>query len=300
LVFKDIRGKKSDQLEAKLSDDSLARKYHLPGFDGRNVYANVYPDGSRLKKYEYDYDAIARAEGKMLAGVLVKAKKKSPVEELEEKYASGLFSGFSEHTYDLVNTNEVITQENIFEYLAYRVPGLNISRDGPDYNIYYRQGIGTASSLGLIPMTIYLDEIETDPIFISSISANQIAMVKVYSSFVGAKGNGAGGALAIYTKKGTDLYNSASSTDMIKYQGYSVIKEFYAPDYSVDTAGIKKKDNRITLLWEPLVGVKSVNGKIPIRFFNNDRTKQFKIVVEGMTSDGKLLMIEKIIDRKAF
>jgi hypothetical protein len=154
--------------------------------------------------------------------------------------------------------------------------------------------------MGLIPMTLYLDEIETDASFISSIPASQVAMVKVYNSFVGAVGNGAGGVLAIYSKKGADLYNSASITDIVRYQGYSVIKEFYSPDYSVDTAAIKKQDNRITLFWAPQIVVSSINGNISFTFYNNDRTKQFKIVVEGMTIDGKLLMLEKTFWAKPF
>ena len=300
LLFKDTRGKKSDLLQVKLSNDSLSKKFKLPGLDMQDFFRNIFPDESREKKWGYDYEAISKAEGLILAGVTIKAKKKNPLQELEEKYASGLFSGFSERTIDLVNTNEVITQENIFEYLSHRVPGLSVNRDGIDYYIYYRQGIGTASAMGLIPMTLYLDEIETDASFISSIPASQVAMVKVYSSFVGAAGNGAGGVLAVYTKKGTDLYNSASITDMVSYQGYSVIKEFYAPDYSVDIPATKNQDNRITLFWEPQIIVSSINGSIPFTFYNNDRTKQFKVVVEGMTIDGKLLMIEKTFGRKPF
>ena len=50
-------------------------------------------------------------------------------------------------------------------------------------------------------MILYLNEIETDAGVIATIPGNQIAMVKVFSSFAGASGNGAGGVLAIYTKK---------------------------------------------------------------------------------------------------
>ena len=299
VLFKDIRGKKSDLLEVKLSNDSLARNFQIPRIDNQNFYTPLFMGESQEKKWAFDYDAILKAEGKLLTGVTVKAKKKNPVQELEEKYASGLFSGFSERIIDLVNTTDVITQENILEYLSYKVPGLNITRDGLDYYIYYRQ-IASLSSMGLIPMTLYLDEIETDASSISSIPVNQVAMVKVYNSFVGAVGNGAGGVLAIYTKKGTDLYNSASITDIVRYQGYSVIREFYTPDYLVDTASIKKQDKRITLFWAPQFFVNSINGNIPVTFYNNDRTKQFKIVVEGMTIDGKLLLIEKTFGRKPF
>jgi len=87
---------------------------------------------------------------------------------------------------------------------------------------------------------------------------------------------------------------------MISYKGYSVIKEFYSPDYSVEKNN-KKADNRITLYWNPAIFVDGINPDIPITFYNNDRTKQYKLVVEGMTTDGKMLMIEKIIAaKKAF
>jgi hypothetical protein len=38
-----------------------------------------------------------------------------------------------------------------------------------------------------------------------------------------------------------------------------------------------------------------VNPVIPFSFFNNERTKQFRIVVEGVTVTGKLILIEKTI-----
>jgi hypothetical protein len=293
LFFKDIRGKKSDLLDVKLSGDSLAGIFQFTGLTDKGFSGKISFDESREKKWGYDYDIISRSRGLILTGVTVRAKKKNAIQELEEKYASGLFSGFSERTFDLVNTKDVNIYENILEYLSYKVPGLSITRDGPDYYIYYRQ-IASASALGLIPMTLYLNEIETDASFISSIPASQVAMVKVFNSFVGSVGNGAGGVLAIYTRKGTDLYNDATITDMVRYQGYSVMKEFYAPDYAVDTAAIRKQDNRITLLWAPqVIAGGNGYGKIPVSFYNNDRTKQFKVVVEGMTIDGKLLMIEK-------
>jgi hypothetical protein len=44
------------------------------------------------------------------------------------------------------------------------------------------------------------------------------------------------------------------------------------------------------------VNLSQANPKIPIVFYNNDRTKKFKIVVEGVTNDGRFLMMEKIVD----
>lgn len=287
-------------MDIKLSGDSLARLFQLPELKKQNYFYNGFPGKNLEKMLAYDYEAIQKAEGITLAGVTVKAKKKSSLRELEEKYARGVFSGVSERTIDMVHSDDIITSENILEYLSHKIPSLDVSRDGLDYYVYYRQGLASISSMGLIPMTLYLDEIETDASFIFSIPASEVAMVKVYSSFVGAVGNGAGGALAVYTKKGSDLYNGVSKGDMVRYQGYSIIKEFYAPDYAVDTAAIKNQDNRITLLWAPQIFVNGINENIPVTFYNNDRTKQFKIVVEGITNDGKLLMLEKMVGRKPF
>jgi hypothetical protein len=299
MLFKDIRGKKSDLFDVKLNGDTLTRLFPDLPYNRQQLLAGLRTAKEKETKIGYDFDAFAKTEGITLVGVTVKARKKTDIELLEEKYASGLFSGFSAHTIDLVNTNEEIVQSNIFDYLSGRVPGLNISSNGPDYDIYYRQS-ATASSMGLIPMIIYLDEILTDASFVSVIPANQVAMVKVYSNFIGAEGNAAGGALAIYTKKGADIYNSVSSGDRIRYQGYSVIKEFYSPDYSADTSPGLKTDNRVTLLWKPDINLRGINPQLPVKFYNNDRTKRFKLVAEGMTADGRLLMFEKIILPRGF
>ncbi|HSU27894.1 MAG TPA: hypothetical protein VLJ68_05905 [Chitinophagaceae bacterium] len=295
--FKDIAGKKSMPLEVKLSADSLSRVWPMPAIEKQPSEAEKGGDKDLLSKMAFDLDAIQRAEGIMLKGVVVKTKKKNPVQELEEKYASGLFSGFSERTIDLVHNDEPKSGQNIFDYLNFRVPGLQVINDGGEYSIYFRQG-PTPSAMGAIPMTLYLDEILTDASFISSIPADQVAMVKVFNSFAGAVGNGAGGVLAIYTKKGSDLYNSASVNDQASYLGFSVVKEFYSPQYDVDPAAMNKTDNRITLLWQPHIFKFGGSPDIPIRFFNNDRTKQFRVVVEGMTLDGKMLMLEKVIPAK--
>jgi hypothetical protein len=295
-LISDIRGKKSKWLDV-YPDDSVTITYSLSRIDPSS-FTIIPPDAEfeeLSSKLAYDYDIIQRASGLMLEGVTVKAKKKTPVQELEEKYASGLFSGFSEKTIDLVNTDEADHYRNVFEYLQTRIPGLQVEIDGLDYNIYYRQA-GSISSMGKIPMTLYLDEMETDASIISTVPANQVAMVKIYSTFVGAGGNGPGGALAVYTKKGNDLSTMlSSSADMFRFKGYSLIREFYSPDYRVIPKQGSPRDNRITLQWLPDIFVNAVNPKIPISFFNNDRTRTYKVIVEGLNWDGKMVFLEKII-----
>ena len=294
LAFSDIRGKQSQYIEVNLSGDSITRRFIIPAMERQPLFIDGTMSDKQVKM-GIDFDGIQKANGIMMQGITLKVKKKSAVQELEEKYASGLFSGFAQSTIDLTNTKEVITQDNIFDYLQFRVPGINVLKDGMDYGIYYRQST-SISTLGMIPMTLYLNEMETDASVISTIRASDVAMVKVFSNFVGAVGGGAGGALAIYTKKGADLYNNSPSiVDQLKYNGFSVIKEFYAPDYKADKSAAAKADNRITLDWRPTIFVNAVDPKLGFTFFNNDRTKKYKIVVEGMTNTGKLIFIEKTI-----
>jgi hypothetical protein len=295
ILISDIRGKKSKYIYVKMTGDSIGKSFRqvaalLPLVNRTDLLLAI-----NQAQVNMDYDALLKAKGLMLEGVTVKAKKKSPVQELEEKYAKGVFSGDANKIIDLVNNKDAESYQDIFDYLQLTVNGIVTSKDGNDYQVYYRQG-GTASSMGSIPMTLYLDEVQTDASFISTIPPNQIAMVKVFSSFVGAASNGAGGVLAIYTKKEADMNDVMRyAASMVKYTGYSVTKEFYAPDYSVDKPARSQPDNRITLDWRPDILINNIDPKIPVTFYNTDRTKSFKIVVEGMTLEGKMISIEKII-----
>jgi hypothetical protein len=152
-----------------------------------------------------------------------------------------------------------------------------------------------------VPMILYLNEVRVDAANIAAIRASDISLIKVYSNFVGAEHNGAGGVLSVYTKKGQDTYaKQPSSTYLVNYKGYSVRKEFYSPDYQIEISEKYKTDNRVTLQWLPDFFIGDINPRLPIVFYNNDRTRQFKIVIEGMTTNGKMLMIEKTFSAKGF
>lgn len=287
--FMEPRGKKSQYIEIALTKDTIT----VPP---TNSLANWKEVVLEFKNYSLGYDAkqVERAEGNLLEEVTLEAKRKTPEQIVDERYASGLFSGFATRTLDLVSNEQLITEPTIFDYLVARVPGLSFTADGPDYILYYRQG-PSASSLGPIPMTVFLNEVETDPSVIAVIPPNEIALVKVFSTFAGAFGNGAGGAMAIYTKKGSDMSKSVARGDVASYRGFTIRREFYSPDYRSLQASFLKYDNRKTLLWKPNIFVNNINPHIPIRFFNNDEATIFRVRVEGMTLDGKLIYWDQLI-----
>lgn len=297
----DVQVKKSKWLDLYPDADSIPTPL-LPAPLYIKLMSPLMAKAATVNGMQSDYDAILKAEGKMLQGIVVKAKKKTPLQELDERYASGLFSGDAAKIIDLVNTNEKIYQTNIFDYIQGRVGGIRVERRGADINLYYQQRMTIRG--GPVPMILYLDEMQVDGRMLSTIPAHQVAMIKVYNSFIGAEGNAPGGALAVYTKQHADITSAlATGADIFQFKGYSVVKEFYAPDYDhPNPADASKADNRITLHWQPEIILDGEQDKARIRFYNNDRSKSYKIVVEGMTVDGKLLLIEKLVtpDKKAF
>ena len=287
--FMEPRGKKSQYIEVQMKQDTISiAAAPLPVSWLTSLALSDIPNSG------YDVDAISKEEGTLLEGITVEAHRKSPEQIVDERYSSGLFSGFATRSFDLVSEEQLITEPTIFDYLIARVPGLSFTANGPDYVLYYRQG-PSASSLGPIPMTVFLNEVETDPSVIAAIPPNDIALVKIFNTFVGAFGNGAGGAMAIYTKKGADMSKAAARGAIITYRGFSIRKEFQSPDYKALQGIFVKADRRKTLEWRPNIFVNHVNPSIPVRFYNNDGAKAFRIRVEGMTSEGKLISFDQLI-----
>lgn len=66
--------------------------------------------------------------------------------------------------------------------------------------------------------------------------------------------------------------------------GYSEVKEFYQPDYSILP---KEEDYRRTLYWNPEL-IPDESGHAKIRFYNNSRCRHPKITAETISADGTI------------
>ena len=226
--------------------------------------------------------------GKVLETVTIKAKTKSPTEVLDEKYTSGLFSGGDAYQFDLLNDPMALSALNIFTYLQGKVAGLQINASSNPPSLQWRGGTPQ----------IYLDEVPADANMISSVSVSDIAYVKVLRPpFFGGAGGGANGAIAIYTRRGNDVKaepGKGLNNNLVR--GYTLMKEFYSPNYSSITNNDDKKDIRTTLYWNPLVITNHDNNKVTLTFYNNDISQAFRVVIEGMTNDGRLVHLENVME----
>jgi hypothetical protein len=144
---------------------------------------------------------------------------------------------------------------------------------------------------------LFINEMPADLIQLKVLRADQIAMVKFFESGAIVAGMSyPGGALAVYLNYETGIVKEEKKiSKYIEYNGYSISKEFYSSDYSVPGTNNKKADHRTTLYWNPEIFSESRSGNVQLKFFNNDYSKKFKIVLEGFDSQGRLIHIEKII-----
>lgn len=253
------------------------------------IYGKVDTTGFQKRKnlmaYQASLDKLLATT--TLEGVTVKTKQKKPVDELEEKYVSGMFKGDG-YQFDMVNDPFASASMDVFSYLTGRVAGLNISNSGADASATWRGS----------PTTFFLDEMPADANQIKSIPMSDIAYVKVLRPpFFGAVGGGAGGAIAVYSRKGGDIKSVAGKgLDNKKLAGYTVMKEFYAPDYEISPDKKYDNDLRTTLYWNPFILTDKKNRTVQVTFFNSDVTKKLRIDIQGVNAEGKLVSIEKVIE----
>lgn len=234
----------------------------------------------------------ALAEGHNLQAVTVTAKTKSPIQILDEKYTSGLFTGGDvAGQFDIASDPSSAGTISILDYLKTRVAGLTITTSSAP------GGTPSASWRGGTP-DFYLNE---SPISIDQLMSTpmaDIAYVKVFRPpFFGSFGGGANGAVAVYTKRGEAA--KVVKGKGLPYKiviGYAPEKEFYSPNYGTFDQRNSNEDVRSTLYWNPMIITTPKNHMVRLTFYNNDITESFRVIVEGVNKDGKLTHVEKVIE----
>ena len=134
----------------------------------------------------------------------------------------------------------------------------------------------------------YLDGVPVDREFIASMPTGIFDKVEVVK--IGGFMPNGGPGVFFYLKRGErQQYVTKDAAGMLSGEiaGYSISRKFYAPKYETPLPDDTKKDFRSTLYWNPIVRTDST-GVANISFYNSDQTGDVNVVVEGVTSDGKL------------
>ncbi len=146
-----------------------------------------------------------------LQAVVVKSTVKSPAQQFNEEYASGLFKSGNERLISIMDDPNALGFSDIFSYLQGRVAGLQISPGG-----FYGGGARWRGS----PVTFFLNEMRVSAQDIANIPVPDIAIVKAYPPpFFGAPGGG--GGLAIYTRRGGESNYLPANRQVFKVRGYT-------------------------------------------------------------------------------
>lgn len=287
-VYYQLKSKLLGNAEARFMTERLPAPNYLAAsknFFNRRAYldtAGLYKHS--LLSYE-TYRLQQQEKSKMLANVTVKAKAKTTVQTLDEKYSRGLFSGGDATQFDLVNDVAALGSLNIFNYLQGRVAGLQVNAGSNPPTLTWRGGTPQ----------LYLDEMPVDADLVKSIPVSDVAYIKVFRPPFMGTGGGNGG-IAIYTRRGDDQRStpgSGLSSSMV--MGYSGIREFYSPDYSRFDRRNEQPDVRTTLYWNPVVI--AVKGRpVKLSFYNNDVTKAFRVIITGMTKDGLMTYHQELME----
>lgn len=243
---------------------------------------------------------------KILGEVIVKTNsrqnwKNDPMVKMDEKYTTGSFrGGATANTFDLLHDENSADRQDIYNYLNGKVPGLTVQNSNTGKTLQVRNPNGFSG--GFVEPMIYVNENLQDNSYLQSIPIEQIAYVKYFDNSYGrvSAEQQKIPTIAIYLKKEKDFVLSAKqqpgSLSRIYIAGYSPLKEFYSPDYSVQSDKNTRADLRTTLLWQPYILTNKQNKKATISFYNNDISTKLKIVLEGINEEGKLIHIEKIIE----
>lgn len=265
----------------------------------KQAVANLKIELTEAKVNQVQNDTIVFDENSItLEEVVVKSDNnlatRKRLEDLEKKYVDGTaFGGYGAtgETIDVINDPWSAKAFDLYSYIAQRMRSLTQRLvQGRRELFYFGRGTGGQTMI----TNFYLNNSRIDRDMLSGIRVDEIALIK----FIPMLGSDPGlpPTIVIFLKKqGDQGYWEKDRYVLSEHtvNGYSISKDFMMPDYSNEQVKVTM-DNRKTLLWKPYVRVEK--GVAEVKFYNNDITKRFRIVVEGITTEGNIVFFERIVE----
>ncbi len=187
---------------------------------------------------------------------------------------------------------------NVADYLK-SVSGVTVMKiqdgTGRNYSINIR---GAVSLMSETEPLVLIDGI---PGSTDDISIGEIESIDVFKgASTGAFGvRGANGVISITTIKGggnRNLEREESNYTVYTPLGYQKPVEFYSPKYeTLESKHLSIPDFRTTIFWKPDVFISKDEKEATFEFYTSDFPTTYSVVIEGLTSDGKIVrQVEKI------
>jgi hypothetical protein len=267
----------------------------------------AFVDTMSLVKNSFDMEAIKPQNGFSAKGITLKSVNTkehllSQTELLIQNHV-GQFNTINAQTLDLVNEGP-IPNGNVIDYITGRFPGLKIiPQNSGDFIFQYHGAHELPNSGGdqTDKPFFYIDEELSDINEVNDIPLSDVALIQFVPppvSFAPLNG-GFSGAILIYIKKNKDGINSfkpksyshLAQFDQYTFNGYSITREFSSNDFS-----FKDQTARSgfcpTFYWEH-DAITDDKGNIKISFYSPATVKKFRVIIQGMDDNGKLVYLCK-------
>jgi hypothetical protein len=260
---------------------------------------------------------------KTLDTVTVRAKVKTHLDSVIANYATGVFAAPNDGAKTFDFTNDPATRdyynEDIVHYLEGKVPGLRYQwTENKDTKVYepllywgmttglFLKDIGGAQFFRLNAPALFLNEQELSEgsegydqaiYTLLEVKMADVELVRVFEpgTMPMVSGDAPHGAIAIYTKNGSEsmLAGLPMLFNKMKKAGFTQTRDFSSPDYALKK-NLETPDNRTTLYWNPQLVTDSVSHTASFSFYNNDVTKRFHIIIEGVDKNGNIVRADKV------
>ena len=233
----------------------------------------------------------------MLKPVTVRGHVPTKTERVISKYVSNEFMEGRASSIDFIN-NFYPNNNRMFEFLMGRFPGLTITGT-EDFPVFEYEGTATlhnsASDSGGNPTAVpyfYVNEVLTSWEDVKNIPFSDIALIQFLPPPVAMApfNGGFRGVITVYLKRGDETEAVSGITEnynRYSYNGFNITREFYSPDYSHKNFDASVQDIRSTLYWNPNLYT-DADGRVHFHFYNSDKAKRFRVVIEGMDKKGRL------------
>ncbi|OQP65596.1 MG2 domain-containing protein [Niastella populi] len=289
--------------------DSLKQSLYHAGIDLDTVnLINKHALGKYIYGQMNGAGNAAFKNAKTLQGVTVTARKQNREDSLNREYAGGPFlMGKS------IDPSATKYARTIWQIIQQTVPGVTVEGNPFDPKVSFNRfnalgnedvtvdaggssdgGISNDIVMQTNGIAYYLNEVNVSKDIINTLSVEDVALIKVLKN-EGAVLGASQGVIALYTKKGitANKLPFEKSYTVIKREGYAIVRQFYSTGYSQNPE-IQGSDNRHTLYWNGKI-TPAKDGTYRFRFFNNDTSKQFRLVIQGVDKEGQLIYGEQLI-----
>lgn len=251
-----------------------------------------------LSNYIYTQISLLDKEGlndiNYLGNVTVRTKARTKIDSLVSEYVTDIYED-SDQT--LVMDDKPYF--NIWQYLQRNIAGLQVTPSEPNggsVGFTRHMGADAFSEVGADSLRFFVNEVPVSNDVVDAIRPEDVALIKVYKGNLGFILGANRGAIAIYTKKGTTSKTPFEKTfSKIERLGYTIVREFYSPDYSNPEVNATETDKRATLYWNGSIKPAS-DGKYHVKFYNNDIATKLKLTIQGIDAKGRLIHYEKILE----